>query len=104
MIKVRANKISIERPKEDSEAWIRVDVQRIEKYGEIYNTVDRWDSFNKRMSDVYADQYPNPIDFSSGMFSVADIATHITIVVSSWLAEKYNGTIDPENGDIVIEK
>lgn len=104
MIKVRANKISIERPKEGAEIWIRVDVQRVESNGNIYNVTDHWDSFNKRMSEIYDEQYPDDNVSNSGMFTVANLGANITLVVASWIAQKYNGRIDLDTGDIIIEE
>ena len=105
MVKVRSSQITIEVPKEGAEPWIRVVVQRVEKNGDIVNTVDRWDSFNKRLSDVATQQYPIPasVNCESGVFSFVDVAQAITTVVVMWLAEKYNGTIQP-NGDVIIEE
>lgn len=106
MVKIRSSQITIEVPKEGAEPWIRVVVQRVEKNGDIVNTVDRWDSFNKRMSDLAGEMYPMPptVDCESGVFSFLDVGQAITTVVVMWLAERYNGTIDPVTGDVIIEE
>jgi len=103
MIKVRANKISIETPKEGSEPWIRVEVQRVEKIGDVHNVQDHFDSFNYRLSDVADQKFPIMMDTSVGFVTAADIGTHLTFAVINWLAQRYNGTIDSETGDVIIE-
>lgn len=106
IIKVRANKVSIETPKEGSEPWIRLEVQRVEKDEEngIYNVTDRWDSFNMRLSQVATDEYPLLFDPSSGSVNVNSIAIQLTYLFADWLAKKYNGTLDPSTLDVFIEE
>jgi hypothetical protein len=105
VIKVRSQQITIEVPKEGAEPWVRIVVQRVERNGDIVNTVDRWDSFNKRLSDVVAEQFPIPesINCETGTFTFVDVASAITTVVIVWLAQRYNGMIQP-NGDVIIEE
>lgn len=103
MIKLRANKVVIETPKEGAEPWIHVFVQRVEKNGDIYNVVDRWDNFNKRMSVVQTELMPVLNDYSSGYMAVGHLGQQIALIVSMWLVERYGGNIDPETGDVVIE-
>lgn len=79
-------------------------MQRVEKNGTIVNVVDRWDSFNKRLSDVATETYPIPatVDCNQGLFTFLDVAGSISTVVILWLAERYNGNIDPQTGDVHI--
>jgi hypothetical protein len=104
MVKVRANRITIETPKEGDEPWIRVEVQRVEKGDNIYNVVDRWDSFNERMSKVGAETCPILMDPTAGVCTVYDIGIHLAYVISMWLVERYNGKFDPQTGDVIIEE
>ena len=106
VIKLRANKVSIETPTEGAEPWIHLEVQRVEKDEEagIYNTTPRWDSFNIRMRDVAMDEHPLLFDPSSGMMTVQDIGIELTYIFATWLAEKYNGHLDPATLDVTIEE
>lgn len=106
MLKVRAQKVTIETPREGAEPWIRVIVQRVEKTGDIVNTVDRWDSFNKRLSDVAAQAFPIPGSFRTHdetFITVYDVATSISTVVIGWLLERYGGSVDAE-GNVILEE
>lgn len=103
MKKVRANKISIETPKEGAEPWIRVEVQFVEKTDTVYNVTDRYDSFNRRLSDVMDEAVPIITAIDGSTITVGDIGVHLTLVISTWLAKRYNATIDPATGDVIIE-
>ena len=92
----------IEMPKDGDEPWIRISVQRIESNGDIYNVIERWDSFHKRFSEVAGVSYPSVTGPSDGFFTVAHVAAEISYVVKLWLAEKYTGVIDSTTGDVII--
>lgn len=102
MIKLRISQMTIEMPKEQSEPWIRVVVQRIEKIGGRVNTVDRWDSFHYRLSDIADKQIPSQREEEHNMISGLEIATHLTVMATVWLLEKYGGKINAQ-GELIIE-
>lgn len=105
MRKVRAGQVVIETPTEGAEPWIRVTVQLIERDGDVVNTVDRYDSFNKRLSAVAAEVFPTPASFhahDSSVITVYDVAQSISTVVVGWLLERYGGTVDAE-GNVILE-
>lgn len=101
MIKVRAQQMTIETPLEGADPWIRVIVQRVEKNGDIVNTVDRWDSFNKRLSEVALQEVPFPHS-ASNVFTIYEISQQIIATVCVWLMERYGGTMDAQ-GNVIIE-
>jgi hypothetical protein len=103
MIRVRAQQILIETPKADAEPWIRIIVQRVEELNGIVNTVDRWDTFNARLSDVSDQTFPIPFDVSNNTFKIGDMAHMLTLIVMNWLAVQYGGTID-EEGNVIVEE
>ncbi len=100
MIKLRAQQILIESPKEGGEYWIRVVVQRIEKDGDIINTVSQWDSFHKRLADVAMEAVPFSVSDQSSC-TVYELSTAITRLTIKWLVERYNATVTAE-GDVII--
>lgn len=105
MRKVRASQVVIETPSEGAEPWILVKVQLIEKINGVVNTVDRYDSFNMRLSAVAAEIFPAPESLQAhdpSVISVLDVAASISTVVVGWLAKRYNGTID-ESGNVILE-
>ncbi len=104
MVKLRPQKITLDIPEEWGEPWINIVVQRIERNGDIVNTVDRWDSFTFRLQDVADLEYPIPqsIDFDSGVFCTRSLGEAITTVALIWIADKYGGQLRPP-GEVVIE-
>jgi len=104
--KVRAQQIIIDIPRTDSEPWIRVVVQRVElddNHVEI-NVVDRWDSFNKRLSQVALEinKYTEVIPVIIGEISLYGLSDGIKEAVTSWLVENYNGILS-DNGEVIIQ-
>lgn len=103
MIRVRGQKVTIEIPRTGSEPWIHVIVQRIEEFDDgRVNVVDRWDTFNKRFSDVFGEMYPVPEGIKqNGVASIGDVGELIQTVVVMWLIERYDGVLD-EKGNVVV--
>lgn len=103
IVKLRAQKIEMEMPKEGSEPRIRIIVQRIEKHDNgAINTIDMWDNIYARLGEIQDERHPIVTDISQGTFSVGDLATTLSYVVMRWLCDTYGANID-ENGDVLLE-
>jgi len=103
--KVRAQQITIDITRTDSEPWIRVVVQRVEMDDNHFelNVVDRWDSFNKRLSQIALEvnKYTEVVSVNSEEISLYGLSDGIKEAVTRWLVEEYNGTISP-TGEVII--
>ena len=99
--KLRAQQITIETPKEGAEPWVHVVVQRVEFQGEnIRNTIDRYDTFSKRLSEIAAEVVPY-ISATDGYINAYELSRAVSAFVIKWLIEKYGGEVQA-NGDLVI--
>ena len=97
--KVRASKITIEKPTETSEVWVHVVVQQVlyDDNGNIVNRIPDYDYFSKPLRELLQEyyQYRDPNGNVQTIDGLA-IMTIIFQVVITWLVKRYNGTIDEE--------
>jgi hypothetical protein len=104
--KLRASKISIEMPKEDSEVWVHITVQKVYKNkdtGEIINVIPRWEYISFPLKEIgltpyeYLDMVTNSNHTSTGY----GIAAALSVIVTKKMLELYGGSIT-EKGDLVL--
>lgn len=99
--RIRIQQIIIDIPKEGSEPWINVAIQllEIDDEGMVLNTVHKWQTVNKKLSDVYgskstySDPYFSKIDEP---ISTAGVADGITKMVRQWIADKFDSVVDSD--------
>jgi len=103
--KLRISKISIETPKEGSETWIHMTVQKVfkDEDGNTVNVIPRFDyisiPYNKIGTDMYSGY--DPLTNTKIEESGYGIASLITSVAIKLMMEKYGGTVN-EKGDLVL--
>lgn len=89
----RASKITIEIPKEDSEPWVHLTVNKmyIDAKGNIVNDIPRYDYISKPLSEVAFNEYTlvDPVMGGDITISGYGIANAITAYVDKHIKEKY---------------
>ena len=98
--KLRASKISIEKPREDSEVWVHVTIQQVfkDENGNTVNIIPRYDYISKPLKDFMPENYNyyDPITGELRTISGVQVMFIISSVVLEWMQEKYGGTVDEE--------
>lgn len=101
--KLRASKISIESPREDSEVWVHVTVQQMiyDDESKISNIIPNYDYISKPLSKFMPDNYTyiDPLDGSINNIYGSQVMYIITAVILEWMTNKYGGTLD-EGGNL----
>lgn len=103
--KMRASKISIEVPYENSEPWLHIEVQKVLKNddGTIINVIPRADYISYPLSEfmtnvyTFGDPVLNEVHNNSG----AGAASLISIIVVKMLLSEYGGYVT-NDGDVII--
>lgn len=95
-VKLRAQQIIIDTPKEGEDIWIHVAVQRIEKddEGNTLNVSPRAEFIHKSMNDFVTSIYhlDDPVLGTDISISGAGVQMGITDAVLTWIADAFNGT------------
>ena len=107
MIKLRAQKVEIDLPTEDSEVWIRVVLQEVMKDHETYKSgqiIDRVGFVYRKQSDFIMDfiSITDPVTQQPITASGAAIASLVKHIILKWIHKDKGGTIN-EHGDLIIE-
>jgi hypothetical protein len=110
--RIRAEKISIELPREGDHPWINIVVQIVIKDndGNILNVLPRYDMIHKDAYEIATDitQAGDPVTQQMNTISVAGIDSALTNFVHKWLQEHYGGEVinNPETGfdELIIEE
>lgn len=105
IVRLRTQQIIIDLPKLDAEPWVKLTVQRLEMddQGKVLNTVDRWGTVNKKLSDVALQihQYKEILPLAEGHISVFAISDAIESVAVAWVQEKFGGVVN-EAGELIL--
>ena len=102
--KLRASKITIERPNPniESDVWVRLTIQRViyDDNNKIINIIPRYGFITKPLRDFMGDIYPYK-DASDELQAISglNVMLILTGIVIKWIEEKYNITAD-ETGDL----
>jgi len=103
--KLRVSKLTLEMPKEDSEVWLHITVQKVIKddLGVTTNIIPRFDYISKPLSEVYMDVYKYQDIMLGGVFSISGvgIAQALTSAVLDFMQDKYGGVVT-SNGDLIV--
>lgn len=104
--KLRAQKIEIDLPAEESEAWLNTTLQNIIKDGD-YNTVQRIDRVgftHRSLSSVATEMHTlvDPVTQQEYSISGAGVAQAIKTFVVAWMQQDHGGTVN-EHGDLITE-
>jgi len=103
--KIRASKIAIETPREDSETWVHITVQQVLKKddGTVINIIPRFDYISFPIKDVGLNQFAfsDPVTQAAMNMSGYTVGSAIAAIVISTLEKKYGGTVTPQ-GDLIV--
>jgi len=103
--KLRASKILVETPKEGSETWVHITVQKVTKKddGVVINIIPRYDYISFPIQDIGTNIY-NAIDpTTSANLNISGYGAVSTIssIVIDKLIKKYGGSVTPQ-GDVIV--
>lgn len=102
--KLRASKISIEKPRENSETWVHITVQQVIKDDNenVINIIPRYDYISIPLKEFGTVVYTgkDPITQDDINASGYGIASLISSVILNKMLDKYGGKITPQ-GDLI---
>lgn len=105
--RVRFSQFTIDVPQSESEPWVNIIVQLIveNENNEIIQVVDRHGTINKRLSQVVEELIflATPVP-ALNIMAVGNLAEAIQMHCATWMAEEFNGTVDPETGLVWIDE
>ena len=108
MRSVRAEKITIDLPKPDSEAWVRIINQflHLNDDGSVKSISGRESQLFRKMENVQTEviQFQDPVTQQVTTASVAGIAAAIGALVTKWSLEDIEGArFDPVTQRVMID-
>ena len=104
--KLRASKVVIEIPREDSTPWMHITVQKVLKAdnGEVLNVIPRFDYISCPLTDVITNEYTfsDPI-LQTGAIDIsgAGVVAVLTAMVLDEMTKEYN-VLPSVNGEILV--
>lgn len=103
--KLRASKILVETPKEGSETWVHITVQKVTKQddGTIINVIPRHDYISFTVPSIGTTMYNanDPVTGSNLNISGYGAVSTIASIVIDKLVAKYGGKVTPQ-GDVIV--
>ena len=103
--KLRASKIAIEMPKETSEVWVHITVQKVYKddNGNTINVIPRWNYISFPLEEIGTElfTFDDPVTQETHNNTGYGVASALGVIVIQHMLSTYGGTVT-EDGDLIL--